>query len=596
MESGESTKPSDEPKGQPHRGVRRRRREGSGAHDSSKKFTKYFLIPLFVIGVLSIIGYLCYNPVLTRLRLWKSVRVVADAQSALDAGKDLEAFRKVQVALGLAPNSYAAQRVAARTYAKLGMPEALSFWRAAISSPNSSTDDRLTYIDHCLDLLRSDLAFAQLDLLESSMAKSPEFLKRVVRYYMIVGDYVAAVPYARDAQTADPKDEDLEFILAECLLRSSRPDWSEEGRRLMISIALTSGEKQFIAAQSLAQTGRLPVAEARQIARALEKRSDLTFQRRLAIASLRLMANDEERERMVYDFVGEAKPSDDAERIAFAQWALNSEAPKAAVRYLSTLESTNSELHSLTLEALARAEDWVGMDGFLERRKETLDPLLVSSLSGWRFFRTGDDAKAKAQFTASIDLALQSERRRMIQGLASISWWAARCGFYETAVAALTPLLSDSTQVAWAGTRCVGLHEKVDKISIIFPALRALRAYAPRDASAQLAFSYAALILNQDVPDALEAAREIRGKTKNPSDWKIVLLAFALARSGESAAALEMLDSWEGNLFEAVPKVQIMAAFIKQQAGQRAAARELALKVPRTGFKVEEIAILDSIQ
>jgi hypothetical protein len=57
-----------------------------------------------------------------------------------------------------------------------------------------------------------------------------------------------------------------------------------------------------------------------------------------------------------------------------------------------------------------------------------------------------------------------------------------------------------------------------------------------------------------------------------------------------------MLDSWEGNLFETIPKVQIMAAFIKQQAGQRAAARELALKVPRTGFKVEEIAILDSIQ
>jgi hypothetical protein len=596
MEPGESTKRTVEPQAKAHGGVRRRRRDGSGAHDSSRKFTKYFLFPLLIIGVLSLIGYLSYRPALQRLRAWKSVKVVEDAKTALEAGKDIEAYRKVQVALGLAPGSYAVQRIAARVHARLGMPEALGYWRSAIESPSGSTDDRLAYVDACLDFVRADLAFAQLEELEPAMAKSPEFLRRVVRYYMVVGDYGAAVPYARDAQTADPKDESLEFLLAHCLSKSSREDWVGEGRRLLSSIALMSGQHQFDAAQLLAQTGRLPVTEARQIARALEKRSDLNFSRRLMIAALRLNANDEERERMVSDFVAESKPTDDSERIAFARWALNVDAPLAASRYLGSFETTNAEIHALNFEAVARAENWEELEKLSARYNETLQPTLIKTMSGWRQFRAGEHDKAKGEFVTAIDLALKAERRQTFPALLSISSWAARCGYLETAVSALQPMLADRSQVAWAGRRSLELCEGIQTLTTAFPSIRALYAYAPRDASTLIAYTYATTVLNLEVKEGLAAAKELDALLKDPTDWKKVLLPFSMSRAGDTVGALEALESWQGDLSTAAPKTRLMAAYIKFHAGQRATARELASQVPRSGFKLEELALLDLIQ
>ena len=140
MESGDSTKQTDDPKGQAHRGVRRRRRNGSGAHDSSRKFTKYVLLPGLILSVFGLIAYLVHQPALRALRSWRSVAVVRTATEALDAGRYDEAARGVRVALGLAPSKLEVQKLAARFYQTVGNPDSIDYWRAVTTSPGASED------------------------------------------------------------------------------------------------------------------------------------------------------------------------------------------------------------------------------------------------------------------------------------------------------------------------------------------------------------------------------------------------------------------------------------------------------------------------
>lgn len=579
----------------PERRTRRRRRESSGAHDSSRKFTKYFLIPLGVLAVLGLIGYFAFHPIRNQLRRMKAEASVKEAEADLAAENYELAYRKVTVAVSLAAGNPRVQLAAARTYTKLGLPEALNFWKPALAGPSITTEDRLAYVDACLRFLRADLAAEELDALDSTIGKSPSFQRRVVGYYLLCRDYESAVPYARQAQTANPKDEEFEYLLGRCLIGSKRSDYVEEGRRLLTSIALSPGAWQFEAAQLLINTGKLPTAEARQIARSLEKRSDLMLSRKLVIASLRMTGDREQREKAVTTMLVDWPATDDTERIALGSWGLSMEAPSSVKKYLSTLNTTNAQLRMLAARAYADDGDWTGLDSYLSTQGSAIHEVDKRGLSALREAKQGAADKVRAELQAAMASAISAPAREQATRFSEVSDWAMKAGDPEFAVEALLPLLEVPAHTAWAGRRILDVGSNFKSYAATFPALKALQAYAPNDTSIQVSFAIAGTYLGHDPAKVLDVASKVAADV-SPTDWKVVLHAFALSRSGNKTGGLERLEAWTGSVDDLPPMFQVMVAYVRAQGGQRAGARDLTLRINRSPLMIEAARLLDEIQ
>lgn len=594
MQPEETGRESGRPEREEDRQHRRRARKASGVR-RYHKFTRYVLIPGLILVVVGLLVFFFRRPAMDRLRAWKSDKVVAEAESEYRAGKLMEVHRKLQVALQLAPLNPKVQRLAAKFYTEVNVPESLNHWQIVITAPNASIEDRLAYVDACLKFLRTDLAFAELNSLEPTIGKSPEFLRRVVRYLILVQDFSGAVPYAREAQVANPRDEEFELLLGICLVRAQRPDWVQEGRRLLFGIAIASGSQQLAAARELIATGALTSVEGRQIARAIERRADLTFTDRLEIAGLRMSGDRDERERVAQSLLAETPPKDDEERVAYASWTLRMQLPNVAKALLGPLNTTNESLVVLRVEALALDSDWNGLSEVLDRDAQLIPPATAAGAKALRALAKGDTDQATATLNGAIGSISTSGNRNWVEQLNVLSSWAERAGQTNLAMKALMPLLAVRSVLPTAGRRILLLSSGVDSLELTMPTLRALLGYAPSDRSVQSAFAHVSLVLNENVEEAAALATKLRDATPDSVGAR-VLAAFGNLRQSKVAAALEVLEDGGLDTSTLDPRLKALAASIRHAAGQRDAARQLVREIPQSALKLEERKLLEAIQ
>ncbi len=573
---------------------KRRVRKAAGVR-RYHKFTRYVLIPGAIVIIVGLLAFFFRRPVMEQLRAWKSNKVIEEAESEYRAGRLMEVHRKLQVALQLAPLNQKVQRLAARFYTEVNVPESLNHWQIVITAPDASIEDRLAYVDACLKFYRADLAFAELNSLEATISKSPGFLRRVVRYLILVNDFAGAVPYAREAQVTNPRDEEFEYLLGLCLVRSSQPDWIQEGRRLLFGLAIASGVQQLPASRELINTGTLTSVEGRQIARAMERRTDLTFADRLEIAGLRMGSDAAERERIAQSLGAETPPKDDEERVAYAAWTLRMLLPRVAVNFLNSLATTNESLVVLRVEALTQNGDWNALEEVLRRDGSLVPPATAAGAKAMRAKAKGESEQVSAILLSAIDSIGTSRSRNWTEQLTTLSYWAERSGQTNLAMKSLMPLLQVRSVLPNAGRRILVLSASVDSLELTLPTLRALRSYAPNDKSVQSAFAHVALVLNENVADAAAAATELLASNPNSLGNRI-LTAFAHFRQGKFAEAMETLE--EGGLDTSAvdPRLKVLVAVIRHGAGQRDAARQLAREIPLPALKLEERRLLETLQ
>lgn len=559
------------------------------------KFTRYVLIPGAIVAVAGLLVFFFRRPAMAQLRRWKSSKVIEEAESEYRAGRFMEVHRKLQVALQLAPLNQKVQRLAARFYTEANVPESLNHWQSVITAPDASVEDRLAYVDACLKFYRADLAFAELNSLEATISKSPGFLRRVVRYLILVNDFSGAVPYAREAQVANPRDEEFEYLLGLCLVRTQLPDWILEGRRLLFALAIASGSQQLAASRELIAHGTLTSVEGRQIARAMERRTDLSFEDRLEIAGLR-MGNDRlERQRVAQSLVAEVPPKDDPERVAYAAWILRMQLPNVAKDFLKPLSTTNEALLSLRVVALTMDEDWNGLSETLDRDAHLLAPATVAGAKALRARAKGENDQASAILNSAIDSISASSAPQRGDQLTLLSQWAERAGQTNLAMRALLPLLEARSSLPVAARRILTLSAGVDSLEGTLPALRAMRGYAPNDRSVQNAFAHVSLLLNENLEEAAALAAELHAAAPDNVAFRI-LAAFARLRKNKGSEALELLEGVRLGTSVLDSRLKALVAAIQQGAGRRDAARQLAREIPASALRLEERKLLESVQ
>lgn len=560
-----------------------------------QKFNRYFFFPMLGIGLLVLIGYVGFDPARTRLRAWRSTSVVADAEAALQATNYMESHRKVQLGLQLAPRSLPVHSVAARLYTAVGQPDALAHWQVVVSMPGAGLKDRYAYIDAATRFQRQDFASEELALLAPTESRSVEYLRRMVRLRVNNEDFVNAVGLAREAQSMDPKDNELEYLLGVSLLRSGNPDWASGGRRLLMSIALSSGPRQPSAASALLAHGSLSAVEGRQIARSLERRSDLSFWDRLMVSGFRLTADSESRENAVAAVAEDIAPSTDAERIEYVNWCLGVAAPRAARKFVESLQTTNSALISLRLEAIARMEDWTALDQTLESEGKALDPILVTGLKAWRQARLGESDKAGETFRLGISMATDLKGQVTVERLIWLASTAERAGLPLVAIQAWEPLLVDRKTTAQAGRIILEHSARVNRLEPAHRALRELIRYAPGDLAVQQTSAHSMLVLNRDLEEAAKVAFSLHKSDPDQTYWRI-LAAFAHFRQGQPSVGLDLLEEKGIDLESLDSRFQVIVALVRNAAGQRESARALARTIAVEGLREEERALLATVQ
>ncbi len=560
-----------------------------------QKFNRYFFFPMLGIGLLVLIGYVGFDPARTRLRAWRSTSVVADAEAALQASNYMEAHRKVQLGLQLAPRSLPVHSVAARLYTAVGQPDALAHWQVVVSMPGAGIKDRYAYIDAAIRFQRQDLASEELALLAPTESRSVEYLRRMVRLRVSGEDFANAVGLAREAQSMDPKDNELEYLLGASLLRSGNRDWASEGRRLLMSIALSSGPRQPLAASTLLAHGSLSAVEGRQIARSLERRSDLAFSDRLMVSGFRLTADSDSRETAVAAVAEDIAPSTDPERIEYVNWCLGVAAPRAARKFVESLQTTNSALISLRLEAIARMEDWTALDSALESQGKELDPILVTGLKAWRQARLGESDKAGETFRLGISMATELKGQVTVERLIWLASTAERAGLPLVAIQAWEPLLANRNTTAQAGRIILEHSARVNRLEPARRAMRELIRYAPGDVAVQQTFAHSMLVLNRDGEEAAKVAFSLHKSDPDQPFWRI-LAAFAHFRQGQASVGLDVLEEKGIDLESLDPRLQVMVALVRNAAGQRESARALARTIAVEGLREEERVLLATVQ
>jgi len=574
---------------------RHRGRRSRGQVGMVGRFNRYFLYPVLIIGFLGLVAYFAFEPAKTRLRAWRSVKVVADGEAAMAAGDVMEAHKKTQLALQMAPQSLPVHSLAARFYTSIGQPDALAHWQVVVSLPGSGISDRYRYIDAALMFLRYDLASDELAKLAPTEQNSLDYQRRILRLQVGAEDFANAVAVARNAQGLDPKDEEIEYLLGLALLRSGIGDWVAEGRRLLLSIALAAHSRQAMAADTLRSFGSLTGTEARQIARSLERRADISFRDRLMISGFRLTRDDEARERAVAAVGEDVSPSNDPERIEYVNWCLNMAAPRAARHFIERLESTNSSLISLNLEAIARMEDWPGLDKAIEAAGKSADPLLTVGLKAWRQARQGEPDRAAESFRLAVSMANELKAPLSVERLLWIAGTAERAGLPLSVIHAWESLLKNRPTTARAGRAILEQSAKLNRIEPAYTALRELMWYAPGDAVVQRTVGHSFLVLNRDIEDAARIA--FAQHQADPEDPGLrVVAAFAHFRQGKAADGLELLDEGDIDTEKLDPRLQVLAALVRNGAGQRETARGMARSIPTDRLRVEEVQLLATIQ
>jgi hypothetical protein len=345
----------------------------------------------------------------------------------------------------------------------------------------------------------------------------------------------------------------------------------------------------------LIATGVLTGVEGRQIARAIERRTDLSFTDRLEIAGLRMSGDRVERERVAQSLLSEIPPKDDEERVAYAGWTLRMQLPNVAKTLLGPLNTTNESLVILRVEALALDGDWNGLSEVLDRDAKLIPPATAAGAKALRAQAKGENDQVTAILNAAIDSIGTSGNRNWVEQLSVLSSWAERAGQTNLAMKALMPLLQVRSALPTAGRRILLLSSGVDSLELTMPTLRALRGYAPNDRAVQNAFAHVSLLLNENVDEAAATATELLAATPDSAAAR-VLAAFGRLRQSKASAALEMLEEAGLDTATLDPRLKALVASIRHAAGQRDAARQLAREIPASALKLEERKLIESLQ
>ena len=553
--------------------------------DATARFYRHFRRGLLAAALLVALGYAAFP-------LLKPLRARHLAQQAVTAfGRhDLERGRaSLNSALKLAPNDPAVLRITARLLTAAGSPEGLKYWQRLFSLETGPEADHRAYLELALRFDRVALAWPELTNLLQAHPGEVALMHQGVRLFLNTGALEDAEAWARRAWRIAPLEPTNQLILGEVLLQSRPIAQQDEGRRLLVPLALGHSPEQVSAARLLAGAPRLEHAERTQIARALRERVPTTPEIRLLAAQLDLPTEPRARHQALEGVVHEFG-TDDSLRPLLADWLLQRDAPEQALTVLPAERAlTNSLWLPLRLEALARSRSWTELAATLARPNLPLSPVLASVFTGWRLAETGQPREGEASFRQAIQAA--SRTPDLTDPLRFIALHAEAASLPAVAVTAWMQRMGDPFRAVPSGREAVRLLAGLDDEPRLRDVLHRLRNLLPDDPSVTGEWACVSVMLNAEVAMAHDRLQEVHRLRRENVSYRLAL-ALARLRLGNPAGALAVAEEAPVVWAALPPRDRVAYVAVLAANGQRAVARQFASKLDPAKLKTAERALL----
>lgn len=500
----------------------------------------------------------------------------SEAQSLLRRGQTKEAGQRVKSALQLAPKDTTVLRAAANYCSAVGDPAGINYYQMLLATPSGSLADRTNLIVLGHATLRLGPAREQLKIMLEAQSNSPTALRLLVENHLLAKDVERAIKTAAYALKDNPNDTWFQLTLGSLLVDDPRGvKYRNEGRRLLLGLAVGSSPEKYPAENRLAVSGDLSKSEMLLLQKQISSRTNLTLTDEVLIYDLRRRLNPEKTDAIAREAIQRAvKQGSPTNMVAVSAWAAQHRQYQVVADTLPLSATRASrELAAIRAGVLAELKNWPELEAVLSDPQSPLGPIMTPVFRARIALGQGRKAEAEAQFGTLLKL-----KEIAVGDAQFIALQAEAAGLPVIAIDVYQRLASNPQTAIDSAAQCLRLSRQIDDIEQLQTVMRRLASIFPNDTPLVTEAAWLDLVRNQNVAQAWAALSKIYQAEPSKTVPRYAL-AFAELRMGRPQDALNLIQRAAVDDEALTPRMQLIHAVVLGANQQREQARKVARKV-----------------
>lgn len=591
MNQEPSPNPQDSPKDAAASSAQRSGKSSSAkTHRGSRKRKSWLLIlaGVVLLGVAAA-GFKFAYPA---IKVSRGRQSAADAEALLRRGKLEEAGRKIKVALQLAPREESVLRAAGHYCSAVGDPSGINYFRMLIGASKATFNDRTNLIALGHATMRLGPAREELKTLLTADSNNPVVLRLLVENHLLAKDTERAVKTAAYALKGNPTNAWFQFMLGSLLVDDPRGvKYRDEGRRLLLSLAVGSSDQKYAAENRLALSAGLSRAELVLLQRQIESRTNRTINDEVIIYDLRRRQDTNQVDALVREGIQRYVQEQSVDGMSnVAAWGASHRQFRAVVDSLPlNIARTNRNLALLRASSLAELKEWPALQTLLDDPQSQLGPVLTPCFRARIAMGTGKQKEAEAHFRTLLEL------KEIVAGDAQLlALQAEMAGLPHIAIDIYQRLAGDPQWSVEAASQCVRLTRQIEDTTLVREVLRRLSSIFSADDGIAAETAWLDLVANDRVTEAWGTLSRLHEKAPTNPTWR-ACLAFAEFRMGRQREALALLQHESLKGIDLPPRLAAVQAVVLGANDLKAEARKVARTVELARLRPEERALVKDL-
>jgi hypothetical protein len=519
-------------------------------------------------------------------KVWRAHELTREAKDLLGRKETAEGESKLMAAYMLEPQDAEVLRALATHDLSLGNPHALFFYRILLALPGATREDQR-------EASRAFLSFGDLksaeELAKILIAKAPEADDYALQgqVYWRAGAEKQAISFTRQALALEPKNREVQLLLARMLSKMPGQEQQVEAENLLRELAQTNDQEGLEALEAMARNPTLDVASQRRVLEQLRQHPLLDDEGRFAGWELerRLGARDDK--AVMKDAVEFFKSSDLDRKAVAARWLYNQGQPESVLE-LATPPDTlaNQELFLARLDALAYLKNWT------EVEKELSDnaplPQTVIFLYRARAARELGDPTGSAADWDRARAAAATEKGM----LSYLGQYAVKTGLYDEAKKTYAQMAHNREQALEGYTALLQVEAQHGTNAEILATLKQMSVDLPMQPEPKNDWAYLSLLLNANVDTAWNTAQSLVRANPQMLAYRTTL-ALGYLRKNDAAGAERVYEGLQIDWSTAPPSAKLIYAVVLAANGKKDQATAFVHTFNRSQLRAEEWALLD---
>ena len=578
---------------------------------ASRRRRRRLLIGGIVLAVLLGLGLWKAHPVVGAIKAWQARRTAAEALRLLEANQPGPAVGKLQDALMLRSTDPEVERVAAVFLTRIGHGrEAVGFWQHVEAGRPLTRDEQR---DFATDLLASGDAPGARERLRVAWPEgtpgSPADWALGMQVAGQTHDPATAASLAKrlvDSKAAGVTTRQR-LEAAVTLLGLGNPADRATGEQTLQVLAdgaptpegldalllLLRQNAQAVAA-ARAQKQAVPeemIQELLGLAARVEARPLVQTSQRLMAEQARMVAQPEERERLIRETVERYGHGDNGDLTALAGWLYAQGEYQTVLEVITPERATGSrELYLQFLDALGATGQWAKIRQTLQGQRFSLDPMVEQMYLARCATQLVQPEVAALRWGDALRAAGANPDK-----LLSLGKYAQGNDAPATAEAALRAAVKAAPEARAAHEALLGLLSSQGRTADLREAVRAILEVFPDDGAARNDYAYLGALLGQDLTADRDTARELVRVEPGSLPHRITL-ALAELRLGHGLTALDALKGVPPAAIRSQPRFVAVDAAVRWETGFFDEARQEAATLTPKGLLPEEWELIRPIR